>query len=115
MNPDTGKFHPVLTEQEIEQQRGQLKERLMKLQRQAEVGQILQKEEPRPLIGEDVPEAGLHKGDSIPEGWPCFEIGETVPIKGFHFKLVKIEDDCLVLKMHSMTNAERRRRGCKTK
>jgi hypothetical protein len=72
----------------------------------------LAKSRSRDLIGEDVPEAGLKRGDPIPDGWPTFEEGELIPIKGHHFNLVRVTaDDELVLKHQGMTKAEKRRRS----
>jgi hypothetical protein len=104
MNPDTGKFHEAMTEDEAEAQR----KRLEKLSDALGATEI---PKGHPLIAEDVPEAGLKKGDPIPREWPMFEIGELIPIKGFHFKLERIEDHRLVLTFHGMTKAEKRRRG----
>jgi hypothetical protein len=103
MNPDTGKFHEAMTEDEAERQRKLVEKLGLKTGR-------LEMTATGPRLAEDVPEADLKKGDLIPPDWPQFEIGELIPIKGFHFKLERIEDHQLVLTFHGMTKAEKRRR-----
>lgn len=104
MNPDTGRMHSAMTEEESERQR-KLLEKL--------TSKVVAKQA---RLAEDVPEAELKKGDPIPSDWPQFEVGEMIPIKGFHFKLERIEHHDggparLVLRHHGMTKAEKRRRG----
>jgi hypothetical protein len=104
MNPNTGKMHPAMTDAERDLFKQGLSPTMKRLIDQA-----------KGIAAEDIPEAGLKKGDPFPADWPQFGMGELIPIKGFHFKLERIEQPVdgpalLVLKCAGMTKAEKRRR-----
>jgi hypothetical protein len=72
MNPDSGKIHPVMSDE----QRRQFAKRLSGM-----AGKI---QRPPLLLDEDVPEAGLKRGDPLPPDWPQFVVGQELKqVKGW--------------------------------
>ena len=110
MDPNIGKMHQVAELDTAESQRLRLERMLSGVAVEQKAAAATH------VMAEAVPEAGLAAGELVPDNWPIFEIGELIPIKGFHFKLLRIEQedgedpDKIVLQFHGMTKAERRRR-----
>lgn len=91
MNPDTGRIHPIETDEDGV-------DRVTRPKRSETVERTLERAADR--INVLLPDSEPPPGSEVPDDWPRFSIGELVPWKGWFFRVeyVDAEEQRVVIK-----------------
>jgi hypothetical protein len=89
MNPDTGKLHKLMTDEESKAFKEQFTKSLS-----PKMKELIDRSNSIKRLAEDVPEAELEKGDPLPGSWPVFTEGQELrQIKGWKLVVDSIDTE----------------------